>query len=135
LFFWPSIDSRYLAPECYDKGRYLQLSDVFSFGLIVYEILTGHPAIARHLTRFEIMRSIAVKAERPLIPDFVVPFTRELITDCLSQEPGKRPSFEEIVDRLVEANFKLTANVNSVKLSKFVKNIESWESQNAVAPH
>jgi hypothetical protein len=135
LFFWPSIDSRYLAPECYDKGKYLQLSDVFSFGLIVYEILTGDPAIPRNLTRFEVMRSIAVKAERPVIPDFVAPFARELITDCLSQEPGERPSFDEIVDRLVSANFQLTANVNSVKLSKFVKNIEDWEAQNAGVPH
>jgi TPR repeat protein len=43
---WPSINSCYLAPECYDH-HYSQMSDVFSFGLIVYELLVGHPAFPK----------------------------------------------------------------------------------------
>jgi serine/threonine protein kinase len=37
---WPSVDSLYLAPECYESS-YFQESDMFSFGLILYQILTG----------------------------------------------------------------------------------------------
>jgi serine/threonine-protein kinase len=43
---WPSIYFRYAAPECYDHCRYLQRSDVFSFGLILFEILTGDPVFS-----------------------------------------------------------------------------------------
>jgi hypothetical protein len=31
LLHWPSINSRYLAPECYDY-TFVQASDVFAFG-------------------------------------------------------------------------------------------------------
>jgi hypothetical protein len=37
---------------------------------------------------------------------------RVLIADCLAEEPGDRPTFDEIVDRLKEIEFKLAANVN-----------------------
>jgi serine/threonine protein kinase len=37
---YPAVESRYLAPECYDCTL-LQASDVFAFGLILFEILAG----------------------------------------------------------------------------------------------
>jgi serine/threonine protein kinase len=75
------FDSYYFAPECYNN-RYSQRSDVFSFGLILYELLTGQPAFSKELTRDQIMFKIALKHARPDIPKFVLPSARELITDC-----------------------------------------------------
>jgi hypothetical protein len=68
---------------------------------------------------------------RPVIPDFVLPSARDLITDCWVQEPDERPSFEEIVDRLVNMKFKLIRNVNSPKIMAFVKEIDEWEARNS----
>jgi serine/threonine protein kinase len=113
MFF---IDSYYLAPECYDN-RYSQMSDVFSFGLILYELLTGQSAFPKELTLNQIMFKVAMKHKLLDIPRFVLPSTRELITDCLSEEPGDRPSFDEIVDLLKEMKLKVMRNVNSSMLA------------------
>jgi serine/threonine protein kinase len=127
------IDSYYVAPECYDN-HYSQMSDVFSFGLILYELLTGQPVFAKELTPEEIAFKVAVKHALPDIPEFVFPSARELITDCWAEEPGDRPCFEDIVDRLKEMKFKVMRKVNSWKISEFVKEIEEWESHNLVVP-
>jgi serine/threonine protein kinase len=110
------------------------MSDVFSFGLILYELLTGQPVFSKELTRNEIMFLVAVKHKLPDIPKFVLPSARKLITDCWAEEPGDRPFFDEIVDRLKEMKFKVMPNVNSWKISEFVKEIEEWESHNPGVP-
>jgi hypothetical protein len=129
---WPSVDSRYLAPECYDNC-YLPASDVFSFGLIVYELLTGWPAFSKELTKYQIAFKVRVKDERPEIPEFVLPAARNLITDCWATEPEDRPLFEEIVERLTQIKFKVIPGMNSSKLFQFYRNIENWEMSHSAA--
>jgi hypothetical protein len=60
--------------------------------------------------------------------------SRELIKDCWATEPDDRPSFQEIVDRLIEMKLKVMWNVNSSKLLMFLKEIEKWEKCNEAAP-
>jgi serine/threonine protein kinase len=127
------LDSYYFAPECYDNNP-SHKSDVFSFGLILYELLTGQPVFSNELTLNEIAFKMVMKHKLPNIPEFVLPSGRELITDCWAEEPDDRLSFNEIVDRLKEIKFKVMPNVNSSKLSKFVKQIEGWEAHNLEIP-
>jgi serine/threonine protein kinase len=124
---WVSVCSHYLAPECY-HGTFLQASDVFAFGLILFEILSGRTAFSESLHPYQTAFKVSVEDNRPEIPASVLPHTRALIEDCWATDPDNRPTFKGIVDRLAEMAFKVTADVNSAKIAAFVKRIEEWES-------
>jgi NIMA (never in mitosis gene a)-related kinase len=53
---WSFPNSHYLAPECYDS-QYSWESDVFSFGLILYELVTREPAFPKHLNELAIAKA------------------------------------------------------------------------------
>jgi hypothetical protein len=75
---WHSIDSRYLAPERYD-GTFRCASDVFAFGLILFEILAGQPAFPESLSPRQVAFKITIEGVRPEIPDSVPAAARALI--------------------------------------------------------
>jgi serine/threonine protein kinase len=121
-----SINARYTAPECFENEATLK-SDVFSFGIILCELLSGQPGLPLNLPGPQLMRMIVMDSARPTIPDFVHRKVRRLICDCWKQKPDKRPSFEEILERLDEMDFRITAGVNSAKIRRFVKAVRDRE--------
>jgi serine/threonine protein kinase len=130
--FWPTTDWRYLAPECFDNC-YRRASDVFSFGVILFELLAGQPAAPANRTRAQMACRVAVRMIRPEIPEFVSQAARKLIHECWAGHPDDRPSFEEIVESLEAMEFKLTAGVDSAKVAAFVRKIEAAEAEWACA--
>jgi serine/threonine protein kinase len=127
---WASADFHYLAPECYDD-QYGSENDVCSFGLILYELMTREPAFPKHLNPLAIAKLLVINDKRPTIPAFVLPAVKKLICQCWKRDPKRRPTFHQILNQLEEMKFKLTANVNSSKLSEFVKSVKDWEETNA----
>jgi hypothetical protein len=55
-FFMNSYD---FAPEC-DENDYSQMSDVFSFRLILYELLSGQSVLSKQLTHRQIACMVAI---------------------------------------------------------------------------
>jgi serine/threonine protein kinase len=130
---FPSGDVHYLAPERF-ANLCFQKSDVFSFGMIVYELLTGELAFPKEMPLIKIAFRISIDDERPVIPASVLPSARNLIMKCWAKEPGHRPSFDEIVDELKGMKFKMMPNVNSQKLIAFVNKIKHLEGRNVTDP-
>jgi TPR repeat protein len=130
---WQSLNSRYLAPECYDNC-YFPESDVFSFGLILHEFLAGQPAFPEELGKYHIALILAVDEKPPDVPEFIGAPARALITDCCAINPAERPSYKKIVSRLKKMKFNVTGNVRSAKLTDFVEKIEEWEARNPTLP-
>jgi serine/threonine protein kinase len=123
---WAYVDSHYLAPECYDNQLSFE-SDVFSFALILYELVVGKPPFSKSLKQQAIAELLIIEDARPDIPDFVHPEVGKLIRDCWTTNPDDRPSFDQILRRLERMDFKQTAHVNASKLSDFVKKIKDRE--------
>ncbi|CAN6486071.1 unnamed protein product [Victoria cruziana] len=73
--------------------------DVFSFGIALWEILTGEePYSDMHCGA--IIGGILNNTLRPAVPDWCDPEWRKLMEECWSPEPGSRPSFKDITCRL-----------------------------------
>jgi serine/threonine protein kinase len=114
----PSRDWRYTAPECFANDPRFK-SDVFSFGMILHEIIVGMPGFAKERPRRFILKKVVGEGYRPPIPNSIAPDVAELITDCWAQRPDDRPGFWQILKRLKKMDFKLMPDVKSDKMAKF----------------
>jgi hypothetical protein len=75
---------------------------------------------------------LVVDNKRATIHVFVLPTVQRLIRKCWKRDPERRPTFNQILNQLEVMKFKLTANVNSSKLSEFVKKVKDWEETNDI---
>ena len=95
--------------------------DVYSFGVMLYEMVTGQLAL-RHLNQYQVMAFI-IRGKRPDIPDKVLPFTRSLITRCWSGDPSDRPSFANIYSELVKQDFRIFEDVDSGVVASYAQSL------------
>ncbi|XP_051148759.1 integrin-linked protein kinase 1-like [Andrographis paniculata] len=90
---------RYMAPEVFRHRKYDKKVDVFSFAMILYEMLEGDPPL-QHYDAYE-AATYAAEGHRPRFrAKSCIPELKELIEQCWSAQPEKRPSFLEILKRL-----------------------------------
>ncbi|KAG0598587.1 hypothetical protein M758_12G086300 [Ceratodon purpureus] len=73
-------------------------SDIYSFGMLCFEILTGHVPFSD--VPAGSVRKLVVSGGRPPLPSQCPPLLKSLIERCWNQDPSKRPSFGEICAEL-----------------------------------
>ncbi|XP_047327193.1 serine/threonine-protein kinase STY46-like [Impatiens glandulifera] len=86
---------RWMAPEVIEHKPYNRKADVFSFGIVLWELLTGKLPYER-LTPLQAAVGVVKKGLRPIIPKHVKPELVELLERCWQQDPSLRPEFSEI---------------------------------------
>jgi hypothetical protein len=90
----------WMAPEVMQFKEFNEKADVYSFGIVLWEIVTRQEPFPHH-TNFERFRhAVCVAHERPIIPDDTDPVLRDLIARCWHPVPAQRPSFQEIIDKI-----------------------------------
>ncbi|XWS76131.1 hypothetical protein CRYUN_Cryun01aG0150200 [Craigia yunnanensis] len=91
----------WMAPELLNgsSSRVSEMVDVFSFGISMWEILTGEEPYA-DMHCGAIIGGIVKNTLRPPIPEHCDPDWRKLMEQCWSRDPESRPSFPEITNRL-----------------------------------
>jgi serine/threonine protein kinase len=123
----PPGDAHYVAAECYDNKYGLE-NDIFSFGLILYEIIFGNPVFPRSMTPNEVAWVVVITSWDVEIPNCILPETAELIRACLAVSYLEWLCFSGTIDRLEQMRFKLIQRVNSSKLPPFIKEMTLWET-------
>ena len=100
----------FMAPEIFDdenENGYTIKVDVYSFGVILIFIVTGkYPS-----------KSI-IRGVFPRLPKKIPEWVRELITNCLSNNPENRPSFAEIFEIVKANNFDFFSDSKDKELTR-----------------
>ncbi|KAL4204850.1 hypothetical protein AMTRI_Chr01g134220 [Amborella trichopoda] len=95
------ISCRYVAPEVFLNEAYDTKVDVFSFALIVQEMIEGCPPLSPKPDE-EVPKAYACK-ERPPFRASAKHYPhglKELIVECWHENPARRPTFRAIIERL-----------------------------------
>ncbi|KAG0627583.1 hypothetical protein M758_2G212800 [Ceratodon purpureus] len=80
-------------------------SDVYSYGMTCYEILTGKLPFDGHLVN-DYMDAV-ISGKEPEVPEYVEEWKRRLLSDCWEHDPAKRPSFGEIVNLICSNSLRI----------------------------
>ena len=94
----------YMAPELYESNRYGFKVDVYAYGMMMFEILTMIEPF-EDITNPNSIPLKVCSGVRPEIPKNVPKPFKTLIQDCWAQDPEDRPSFDDIVERLLSVDF------------------------------
>jgi len=92
---------RWMAPEVIEHKPYDTKADVFSFGVLLWELLTGQIPYNDH-TPLQAAVGVVQKGLRPTIPPGCPMQLAAILTSCWSRDPAERPSFAELLRRLQE---------------------------------
>ncbi|GLI71407.1 hypothetical protein VaNZ11_016534 [Volvox africanus] len=90
-----------MAPEVI-MGRWLKASDVFSFGILLWQLVTGEMMPYGNATVHQVLMGVAHGALKPEWPASAHPPLVRLGRACLATSPEKRPSFGAIVKILIK---------------------------------
>ncbi|KAL8098406.1 serine/threonine-protein kinase STY46-like [Apium graveolens] len=87
---------RWMAPEVIEHKPYDHKADIFSFAIVLWELLTGKIPY-EYLTPLQAAVGVVQKGLRPTIPKNTLPKISELLERCWQQDPTLRPDFTEII--------------------------------------
>jgi serine/threonine protein kinase len=129
----------YVAPEVLKGNHYTQSSDVYSFGMIMYEYLAGLSPYAFYNKREKCYQEtphdtyLAIKICQGLRPQHIAripPLFEDLVKKCWDSNPEARPSSEELSETLTNW---LSEFMNK-KDSEIAKQIQESEEYNQTLP-
>jgi len=87
------------APEALSKAMYTTASDVYSFGSVMYEIMT-YGCNPWHVEGFD--KSSVLKGAKMEKPSDCPESIYKIMCDCWELNPKSRPKFSQILERLMQ---------------------------------
>eukprot|EP01120_Amphizonella_sp_Union-15-10_P007464 TRINITY_DN2523_c0_g1_i1.p1 TRINITY_DN2523_c0_g1~~TRINITY_DN2523_c0_g1_i1.p1 ORF type:complete len:420 (+),score=56.28 TRINITY_DN2523_c0_g1_i1:126-1262(+) len=88
------------------KYKYSKEADVYSFGILLYEMVSGEEPFPSVTDIFELKKLVVDRHKRPNLPKHLPPELTLLIKSCWHRAPSKRPSFQEIYEKLEKVSLK-----------------------------
>src|ERR1044071_6099146 len=81
----------YMAPEILQGKEYTKASDIYSFGMIMWELITGRIPFWNRSNDIELIIKICKNFRPPIINDAPKGYTK-LMQECWDSDPNKRPT-------------------------------------------
>jgi serine/threonine protein kinase len=118
----------YIAPEIIE-GSYGRPVDIFAFGIMLWEIITGEQPYKELLRKGGLF--VITQIAKGIRPDVsgVSPNAKRLIERCWSARPDDRPWFQHIFDKLVRNNYDLLDGVTVAEITRYVEGIRAEETK------
>jgi len=90
---------RYMAPEVARSEPYTEKVDVYSYGLLLHQLITNELPYNR-MQRNELIDQVIKNNQRPVIKNYIPSPFFNLLTYCWHHDSSTRPSFEGILCEL-----------------------------------
>lgn len=120
----------YMAPEIHKGDPYGPKADVYSFAILMYEVLTDSLAFPELLngllSDFNFRNKVVNENYRPKFNIPIKKSLKNLIERCWSADPNSRPNFGEIFDKLSnrdESEDCFIDDVDVVEIKNYVEDI------------
>ncbi|RHZ83545.1 hypothetical protein Glove_91g140 [Diversispora epigaea] len=128
----------YMAPETLSRGEYTKASDIYSFGMVMLEVLTSYPPYYNIPHDVNLVIKIR-EGLRPEIKCEIPQFLKEIMEKCWNFEPLNRPTAKELKSQLesydnhfnIEIRNQVNKQVNAANKSN--KNFVKY-NQNEIHP-
>lgn len=89
----------WMAPEVFEGSSYTEKCDVFSWGIIFWEVLSRKKPFAEEKgvkrSAFQILWAVHI-GERPKLLENCPPPIETLMTSCWDQNPSLRPTMQQV---------------------------------------
>eukprot|EP00899_Mesostigma_viride_P013379 jgi/Mesvir1/22041/Mv18606-RA.1 len=108
----------YMAPEVLSGKVVDDKCDVYSFGVMLWEIFTGQKPWEDEGVPLQIAMAVAVQGRRPPMPSVCPSNLRKLITDCWQENPEARPNFVTILRRVEEEMQRHQEHMKNLRVMK-----------------
>src|SRR5438128_8030420 len=86
----------YIAPEVLHSRKFTRKSDIYSFGIIMYQIANGEPPFRNWLSDDNLLAMRICNGLRPEMPDSAPDEYKKLAERCCDADPNNRPEAGEL---------------------------------------
>ena len=96
----PGGTPEWMAPEVLRNDPTDERSDIYSFGVVLWELMTLQYPWEDLSTPVQIVVQVAFLHRRPKIPEWLAADAVSLLQGCWSRDPSVRPTFTEVLEAL-----------------------------------